>query len=128
MCAFERSEKGMEFIMKKTVVIVILILILVALGSLVYWSNNKKMSKEDFIELMQSFKDVTNVKLESSTLIKYIKGQKALSVGKDGVYTWSNLETNESISWSPIYRTYSIVKYEDNSTGLETADYTFIRF
>lgn len=114
--------------MKKTVVIVILILILVALGSLVYWSNNKKMSKEDFIELMQSFKDVTNVKLESSTLIKYIKGQKALSVGKDGVYTWSNLETNEAISWSPIYRTYSIVKYEDNSTGLETADYTFIRF
>ena len=111
----------------KRKIIIIGIIIVLNLGAFLYYTNNKKMSKEDFIGLMKSFENVSNVKLESSTTTKYIKEEYLLSIGKNGIFTWADSKTKECISWTPNYNTYSILEYIDNETVLENTKYTFIR-
>ena len=85
------------------------------------------MSKSGFLALMDSFETVSNVKLESNTIKKYIKGGKAIQYGADGINTFIDSTTKECISWSPQYKSYSIIPYKGNGTGLENYDFKFIR-
>ena len=48
------------------------------------------MSKNDFLALMDSFEKVSNVKLESNTIKKYIKEDKAIQSSADGINTFIN--------------------------------------
>lgn len=71
---------------KKSIIIAISVLII---GLIIFYIStfNKKMSKDEFFELMKSFKNVSNAKIESSIETKYIKGDDSVSIRKDGVLT-----------------------------------------
>ena len=112
---------------KKSIIITIVVLII---GLIIFYIStfNKKMSKDEFIELMKSFKNVSNAKIESSIETKYIKGDNSVSIRKDGVLTWVNSKDKKCISWSPENRTYSNLEYVEDITGLEDAEYNFCGF
>ena len=116
--------------MKKRIIFIGIISIAILILGAVYFCylNNKEMSKEDFLQLMKSFENVPNVKLESSITTKYIKDGYSISIRKDEIYTWANSKTKECISWSPKSKTYSVLDYRNDQTGLENAEYNFIRF
>ena len=114
--------------MKKKILIIGIIagLILIVLG--IFWyKNNKKLSKEEFLVIMNKFENVSNVKLESPTFTKYIKDEYMFSIRVDGIYSWENSKTNECIAWSPNYSIYSILEYNDEDKYFENAKYKFIR-
>ena len=115
--------------MKQTIIFIITILILLILGVGIYMKNNteKQLSKDDFISLMNSFENVSNVKLEGSS-IKYIKDGVMLVIEKSGLYTWSDSKTKECIRYSPSDKQYAMIKYgESDFSDLEKSEYTFIR-
>ncbi len=112
--------------MKKISISIIIILILLGLFT-IFFITNKRLSKDEFISLMKSFEQVSNVKIEGS-VTKYIKDEYMLSIRKDGLYTWGNSKTKESIGYFPNLKTYSLLNYDDSDvTGLENSEYTFIR-
>lgn len=113
--------------MKKKILIIgiIVVLVLMVLGTFLY-KNNKKLSKEEFLALIKKFENISNVKLQSKTMTKYVKENDVVSIRKDGVYTWTNSKTKESILWAPEHKIYSILKYKED-TGLENFEFNFIR-
>lgn len=113
--------------MKKRIMLGIFILLIIILGVFLYNINNKKISKDNFIKLINNFKNVSNVKLESSTTSKYIKNEKMLSIRADGIYFWSNSNTKECIAYSPKYKTYSFIEYNEENTSFEEMVYKFMR-
>lgn len=61
-------------------------------------------------------------------MTKYIKDNYIASVRNDGVYTWTGIETKESILYIPSQKVYSFIPYtEDSEEEWEMADYTFVR-
>lgn len=112
--------------MKKVIILIIAILMILSLLGMFYMTN-RKLTKEQFISLMKSFEQISNVKLEGSTT-KYIKDEIMLSVRNDGLHTWVNAKTKESIGYFPNMEIYSLLNYEESdSTGLENSEYTFVR-
>jgi len=112
--------------MKKLIIFIIVILILLS-GIIILFTTNKKLSKDEYISLMKSFDQVTNVKIEGS-MTKYIKDEYMLSIRSDGLYTWGNSKTKECIGYFPSLKIYSFLDYNDGGVkGLESLEYTFIR-
>lgn len=110
--------------MKKNIIFIVVILTLLS-GIGIFRMINKKLSKEEFIALMNSFEQVSNVKIEGKQT-KYIKDEYMLSIREDGLYTWGNSKTKECISYFPNEKTYAFVDYS-HSEDWEKAEYTFIR-
>lgn len=115
--------------MKKIIIICILIIILILLTLLgIFFISNKELSKDEFFALEKNLESVQNVKIESSIITKYIKDNYISSIRNDGVYTWTNTETKESILYVPSQKIYSLTPYvEEDAEEWKTADYTFIR-
>ena len=111
--------------MKKIYIFIVLVLLLSGFG--IFRMLNKKLSKEEFIALMNSFEKVSNVKIEGKQT-KYIKDEYMLSIREDGLYTWGNSKTSECISYFPEEKIYAFIDYDhSDSNELEKAEYTFIR-
>lgn len=115
--------------MKKTIILGIIILIGILLILFTVFSiANKNLSKEEFVSLMGDFKQVSNVKIESKSLTKYVKDEYMLSIRSDGLYTWGNEKTRECISYLPDLKMYQLINYSDDISGLENAEYKFIGY
>ena len=85
------------------------------------------MTPEEFVALMNSFEQVSNVKIEGKQT-KYIKDEYMLSIREDGLYTWGNSKTSESISYFPNEKMYAFVDYAySDRNDFEKTEYTFIR-
>lgn len=110
--------------MKKIIIFIIAMLILLS-GFEIFRMMNKKLSKEEFIHLINSFEEVSNAKIEGRETT-YIKDEYMLSIREDGLYTWGNSKTKECISYFPNEKTYAFVDYS-HSEDWEKAEYTFIR-
>lgn len=110
--------------MKKICIFIVVVLILLSGLALMI---NKELSKEEFIALMNSFKQVSNVKMEGRDII-YKKDEYMLSIREDGLYTWGNYKTSEGISYIPNEKIYAFVDNEhSDSVDWEKTEYTFIR-
>ena len=112
--------------MKKICIFIVVVLILLS-GFWIFTMLNKELSKDEFVALMSSFEQVSNVKIEGRET-KYIKDEYMLSIREDGLYTWGNSKTSECISYFPNEKIYSFVEYaRSDSNDFEKAQYTFIR-
>ena len=112
--------------MKKTIIFIVVILTLLS-AFVIFRMMNKKLSKEEFVALMDSFEQVSNVKIEGRET-KYIKDEYMLSIRKDGLYTWGNSKTGECISYFPNEKIYAFVDYaRSDSNDFEKTEYRFIR-
>ena len=112
--------------MKKICIFIVVVLILVG-GLWIFKMRNKELSKEEFVALMDSFEQVSNVKIEGRET-KYIKDEYMLSIRKDGLYTWGNSKTGECISYFPNEKIYAFVDYaRSDSNDFEKTEYRFIR-
>lgn len=112
--------------MKKITIFVVIFLILLSLG-ITFFVTNKKLSKDEFITLMKSFENISNVKLEG-TSTKYIKDGNMLVIEENDVHTWSNSKTKECIRYIPSAKQYALIDYgESGFSELKDAKYTFIR-
>ena len=112
--------------MKKICIFIVAVLILLS-GLGIFKMLNKELSKDEFVALMNSFEQVSNVKLEGG-VTKYIKDEYILSIREDGLYTWGNSKTSECISYFPNEKIYTFVEYaRSDSNDFEKAQYTFIR-
>ena len=113
--------------MKKIIIFIVAILILLSVFG-IFRILNKELSKDEFIALMNSFEQVSNVKIEGRET-KYIKDEYMLAIREDGLYTWGNSKTSEIISYLPSQKTYTISKHylRSDSNDFEKAKYTFIR-
>lgn len=124
--------------MKKIIIFILTMLTLLS-GFLIFQIMNKELSKEEFIALINSFEQVSNVKIECRATtnnfgemkdieIKYIKDEYSLSIREDGLYTWANSKTSECISYFPEEKIYTFVDYVGaDSNDWEKTEYTFIR-
>jgi hypothetical protein len=116
----------MEVNMKKIFIFIVVVSILLS-GFGIFRMINKELSKDEFVALMNSFEQVSNVKLEGG-VTKYIKDEYMLSIREDGLYTWGNSKTGECISYFPNEKIYAFVDYaHSDSNDFEKAKYTFIR-
>ena len=112
--------------MKKTCIFIVVVLILLS-GLGIFRMINKELSKEEFIALMNSFKQVSNVKMEGRDII-YKKDEYMLSIREDGLHMWGNYKTSEGISYIPNEKIYAFVDNEhSDSVDWEKTEYTFIR-
>ena len=130
--------------MKKLVIVVILILSVCSLG-IYFYLNNRSMSSEEYVSLMHSFRNISNVKIENkqvekreqrtvseTSFVEYIKDGKVLLIRNENVTylkrQWSNSKTKESIMYDPELKEYAIIKYkETDDVKWEDAQYKFIR-
>ncbi len=111
----------------KKIVILVIIAIIVVLGIVGFVSTREKeLSKEDYIELMQKFEKVSNVKVEGPTKI-YKRKELEVTVNENGLYTWKDSKNKECIEYYPDLKLYHEVEYKEEETELNDYEYTFKR-
>lgn len=117
--------------MKKSLIIIgiIVVIILGILIGNVCMKKSTKLSKDQFIALMKKFNENTNFKIENKDLTICKKDGFILSKRIDGVYTWTDTASKQSISYMPEGKTYSNVDYIENDLAeLDNMNYEFCGF
>ena len=129
--------------MKKIIIATILILAICCIGVFIY-INDKDMSKEEFISLVNSFSNVSNVKIEEKeiqkkgnrvserTTVICRKEGKTLTI-QNGVSTfnciWTDSQTKEKIIFDPNLKEYSNPEYkEKDDSRWDNVEYKFIGY
>ncbi|MBP3597001.1 MAG: hypothetical protein J6J60_06350 [Clostridia bacterium] len=116
--------------MKKIIISMIVILILVS-AIVIFLNYDKELSQTDFIELMDSYVEISNVKIElkddSFKNIIYIKDGKCLTREND-IYTWTDLNTKEYIRYYPEQKIYVIEELDTSGKSFEDSEIISYRF
>ena len=130
--------------MKKIIILLVFILAICCIGVFLY-INNKGMTKEEFGNLIKSFENVSNVKIEEKQIskdnlisdklqilsIRYIKDGRMLVKEENDIekHTWSDYNTKECIIYSPSLKQYEIGEYNEfDISQWDDIEYKFIGY